>query len=366
MTEAGKTGFGGIQIAGRGRGRRRGKRFDLAMLCGREFTLSEGYLNESIEKICMNISENSSDWSFVHVSDIHVGSPRSYRFQPAWNENWQTARRQIEEIDPELVLVGGDLTRDGATHTEELVSVQEDLARLGPECLVIPGNHEVGNKWSPESSVAINSAYLRHYASVFGASEWSLVRGEGINRVRFTGIDAFKLGSGLAEESELHGWLDRLEADSSCSNHVWMIHPGLFADHFGESDFDRTVDRVPWYFGLNKVDRFYLWDVMKRTKATHVISGHIHCRRHVVVDGVDLHLAPATAFPQWGERWPDGDDALGFLEFSVSGGKITSRFVPLESISDLPGYGPGGNPSVEGRDYSVAQEHPAFEPVQGA
>ena len=342
------------------------KRFDLAMVRNRDLILGEGSLDESIEKICMNISENSSDWSFVHVSDLHVGSPRSYRFPPAWNENWQTARQQIQEIAPELVLIGGDLTRDGATHTGELNLVLEDLAQLGPECLIIPGNHEVGNKWSPDSSVAINSTYLRHYHNVFGASEWSHVRGEGINRVRFTGIDAFKLGSGLAEETELRDWLDQLEANSSCSNHVWMIHPALFADHFAEPDFDRTVDRVPWYFGLNRADRFYLWDVMKRTGATHVISGHIHCRRHVVVDGVHLHLAPATAFPQWGDRWPDGDDRLGFLEFSVSAGKITSRFVPLERTSDLQGYGPGGNPAVEGRDYSVAQEQPAFEPVRGA
>ena len=54
----------------------------------------------------MNISENCADWSFVHFSDIHVGSPHSYRFQPAWNENWHTARRQIQELAPELVLIG--------------------------------------------------------------------------------------------------------------------------------------------------------------------------------------------------------------------------------------------------------------------
>ncbi len=310
----------------------------------------------------MNISENNGKWSFVHVSDIHVGSPHSYRYQPAWNENWRTARRQIQELDPDLVLVGGDLTRDGATHTEELYSIKHDFADLESECLIIPGNHEVGNKWSPDSSVAINSKYLSHYGSVFGPSEWSKVRGQGINRVRFTGIDAFKLGSGLPEEAALRAWLDRLHRDSSCGNHMWMIHPALFADRFDEPDFDRTVDQVPWYFGLNRADRYYLWDVMKRTGVSHVISGHIHCHRHLVVDGVDLHLAPATAFPQWGERWPDGDDTLGFLEFTVSAGVITSRFVALNSVSDQVGYGPGGNPPVEGRDYSIVWEQPAIVP----
>jgi len=310
----------------------------------------------------MNISESSAPWSFAFVSDIHVGSPRSYRFQPAWNENWQTARAQITALNPDLVLVGGDLTRDGATHTEELTSIREDLAGLPMETLVIPGNHEVGNKWSATSSVAINSEYLRRYQRVFGPSEWSVVRGKGENRVRFTGIDAFKLGSGLPEETALREWLEALQPDPTASHHVWIMHPALFADRFDESDYDPVEERVAWYFGLNRADRLYLWGIMKALGVTHVISGHIHCRRHVEVEGVQIHFAPATAFPQWGERWPDGDDTLGFLNFEVAAGQITSEFVSLEHRSAAKGYGPGGNPPVKGRDYSVAWEQPALVP----
>lgn len=312
----------------------------------------------------MNISENNRSWSFIHVSDIHVGSPRSYRFQPAWNENWQTARNQIVALNPDLLLVGGDLTRDGATHVEELELIQHDLARLSCESLVIPGNHEVGNKWSPDSPVAINSGYLKRYAKVFGQSEWSVVRGSGDNRVRFTGIDAFKLGSGLAEEEDLRRWLELQSKEPQCPNHVWVIHPALFTDRFDEPDFDRKQDRVSWYFGLDGNERRYLWNVMKATGVTHVVSGHIHCRRHFEYDGVQFHLAPATAFPQWGDRWIDGDDALGFLRFEVKGGQIRSEFVPLTRSSDLEGYGPGGNPPLAGRDYTVAWDAPRITPAK--
>ncbi len=312
----------------------------------------------------MNISEKfPENWSFVYVADIHVGSPRSYRYQPSWNENWQTARRQIVDLAPDLLLVGGDLTRDGATHTEELQSIKTDLSNLPMESLVIPGNHEVGNKWSATSPVAINSRYLEHYRSVFGPSEWTALRGEGLNRVRFTGIDAFKLGSGLPEEADLKRWLEALRPEPDCPHHVWIIHPALFADHFDENDYDPADDRVAWYFGLNRGDRLYLWEIMKSLGVTHVVSGHIHCRRVVEVDGVQIHLAPATAFPQWGDRWPDGDDTLGFLRFEVADGRIGSEFVPLDRRSSLVGYGPGGNPPVKGRDYSVAWEQPPLKPV---
>ena len=312
----------------------------------------------------MNNSENYESWSFVFATDIHIGSLRSYRFQPAWNENWKTARSQIQQRRPDLVLVGGDMTRDGSTHVEELVESKHDLETMGMPVHVIPGNHEVGNKWSPDSSVAIRSEYLHRYQKVYGASEWSFVQGTGPNTVRFTGLNAFLLGSGLPEEALLRAWLDGLERDSRAAHHVWMIHPSMFADRFDEADFDPVTDRVPWYFGLNQVDREYLWDVMRRTGVTQVLSGHIHCRRHVRHAGVDFYLGPATAFPQWGERWPDGDATLGFMEFTVSEGAITPEFVPLDRVSDQVGYGPGGNPPIEGRDYSVAREQPAFKPCR--
>ena len=48
---------------------------------------------------------------------MQPGSPRSYRFKKQNMDNWQTAYRQIQGItDVDLMLVGGDLTRDGALH----------------------------------------------------------------------------------------------------------------------------------------------------------------------------------------------------------------------------------------------------------
>ena len=40
-------------------------------------------------------------------------APRSFRFAPAHNDSWRTAGRQIIDIAPDLLLIGGDLTHDG-------------------------------------------------------------------------------------------------------------------------------------------------------------------------------------------------------------------------------------------------------------
>jgi hypothetical protein len=308
-------------------------------------------------------------WSFIHVADMHIGSPRSYRFQPAWNDNWETARRQIVALRPDFLIVGGDITRDGATHVGELEGVKADFERLPFPVHTIPGNHEIGNKYSRDSPVAIQSAYLNRYRSVFGDSRWSFEH----RGARFTGFNAFLLGSGLPEEQELRSWLEALPGRAEQTErpersgatvhaipHVWILHPALFADRVDEPDFNPHTERVPWYFVLDSAERHYVFDVMKRTGATDLITAHIHCRRHVEVDGIRIHFAPSTAFPQWGKRWQDGDETLGFLQFVVEAGTVTPRFVALDSVSKRKGYGPGGNPPVEGRDYGAAWDKPSF------
>jgi hypothetical protein len=302
--------------------------------------------------------ESEGQWSFVHVADFHLGTPRSFRFQPAWNENWTTARDQITSLNPEFLLVGGDMTRDGSTHRLELELVRRDLDSLPFPVHCIPGNHEVGNKYSKDSSVAIQPDFLHLYKSVFGDSEWSFVH----RGIRFTGCNAFLLGSGLPDEDRLRAWLEKQNREPRAAQHVWMLHPALFADHVDEEDWNPDTHPEEWYFVLDREHRQYLLEIFRATGVTHVITAHIHCRREMELDGVRILFAPSTAFPQWGERWPDGDPRLGFLHFRVDSARIDCSFVPLRYLSEREGYGPGGNPPFEGRDYSRAMEHPPIDP----
>lgn len=295
-------------------------------------------------------------WTFAFVSDIHVGTPRSYRYQPAWNAHWATARRQLLDLDLEFLIVGGDLTRDGSTHRYELEQIKADLDALPFPVYVIPGNHEVGNKSHPDSSVSIQPAYVELYRSVFGSSQWSF----DYNGVRFSAFDAFLAGSGLPEEAALWAWLAAEAARPPAQIQVWIMHPALFVNEPTEPNWEFTVDRNAWYFSVDEPYRSRILEVFRRTNTSLVISGHIHCRRTVVAEGITFQYAPATAFPQWAERWPDGDATLGFLRCEVDEVGVQPHFVPLAERSTATGYGPGGNPAHEGRDYSVAWEKPSL------
>ena len=88
----------------------------------------------------------TSSWTFLHVNDSHMGTARSYRFRPAINKRWSAIKRQMAGIDADLLLHGGDLTRDGETHEFEYLQAREDLDDLPFPTFVIPGNMDVGNK----------------------------------------------------------------------------------------------------------------------------------------------------------------------------------------------------------------------------
>ena len=302
-------------------------------------------------------------WTFAFATDIHVGSPRSFRFQPAWNENWQTARRQIIDINPDLLLLGGDLARDGNLHTYELEAAKADLDALPFPYRVVPGNMDTGNKHTDvesanetrdDLSLNITSEQVRRFESVFGQTQWSFVHRD----VRFTGFCDMLAGSGLPEEGEFWAWLEAQRDQPKARYHVWVMHSTLFMDDPGEPNFDITdADQYhDWYFNIDEPHRGRIMSIFEATGANLVLCGHVHCRRTRRVKGMRFDIGPSTAFKQYEGRWEDGDATLGFLRYDVSDDGIECRFVPLDSVSGLEGYGPGGHPRPELRDYSSARE----------
>lgn len=304
-------------------------------------------------------------WTFAHVADMQPGSPRSFRYAPSWAENWRTAMEHIRLINPDLVLVGGDLTRDGHIHDFEYAATKADLETLGCPCHVVPGNMDVGNKrapcqgaWNDRDDMALNvtSAQLRRFVHYFGPINWTIVH----KNVRFTGFHDALAGSGLPEEAEMWQFLKGLKKLPHTNHHVVITHYPLFLDNIDEPTFDltRQEEYLPWYVSIDREQRFRIVDLLKASGVNIVISGHLHCFKKDIVDGVCYIKAPATSMsvPQLTQRWPDGDGTLGFLRFDVTIDGIRDELIPLRKLSLSTGYGPNGHPKPEQRDYSLAWE----------
>ena len=303
-------------------------------------------------------------WHFIYVADMQPGSRRSFRFNPRFLENWETAQKQIMDLKPELMVIGGDITRDGHCHDFEFEEMKQSLDTMNIPYRAIPGNMDTGNKHTdrqgpkPERDdigLNVTSEQLKRFGQFFGEFPWSFVH----KNVRFSGFYEAIAGSGLPEEKILWQWLDSLKNLPPVRQHVMLNHYALFIDDLDEPNFDVTAPEsyTAWYFGIDNPYRQRIFNAYKAANVTIVFSGHIHCRRPVqVIDGIRFYKAPSTAFSQWDDRWEDGDPTLGFFHCHVTEQDLEVEFVPLQKESTATGgWGRGGHVKPEDRDYSLAR-----------
>lgn len=285
-------------------------------------------------------------WNFVHTTDIHFGSPRSYRYDPARNENWATACSQMESMQPEILLVGGDLTRDGDPHEYEMQIAKDELEKLPMVYAVIPGNVEVGNKHTTvvqQKVLDVNSENLKRFGLYFGAPNWTFVH----KNVRFTGFYAGVAGSGLSEEQMFWHFLERLSSLPIPRHHVAMMHYPLFIETMDEPNYDPADPNQyhEWYNNIDQPHRSRIFRCLRDADVEIVLSGHTHCRRSIrTVEGVRFCWTPATGgTPQYTESWLDGDATIGFHLLKVSEEQIDIEFVPVQPLSTKTCRGPLGH-----------------------
>lgn len=300
-------------------------------------------------------------WTFVFASDIHIGSAKSYRYAPSYNENWQTARRQMEKVSPEFLLLGGDLTRDGYIHDFEMWAAKQELDSLPFPYHAVPGNVEGGDKY-----VATQGAYdviddlaenvsfdrLHRFQGWFGPFPWTFVH----RNVRCSGFYAAVAGSDTPQEQQMWQWLEDLARQPKSQYHVMITHYPLFLDDINEPSYDHTIKEQykKWYANIDQPYRLRMFESFKAAGVNFAVSGHLHQYRTDVVDGITFIKAPATNKAQWRDHWPDSGSDAGFLRFDVADDKLEHTFVRLECVSTAKGYGPAGHPRAEVRDYSKA------------
>ena len=307
-------------------------------------------------------------WQFAHVNDSHMGTPRSYRFRPTMNQRWAAIRAQLASSGAELLLHGGDFTRDGDTHEFEYQQARHDIDGLPFPTFAIAGNMDVGNKHTKvrshkrdDPAFNMTSDRLRLFSTYFGPLHWTFLHRD----VRFTGFYAAVAGSGLPEEEQLWFLLNRLADLPRARHHVAMMHYWLYIDDIDEPTWDLTDkdQYLPWYFGIDREPRLRIYEKLKSAGVDMLFCGHMHTGRPVEeVDGMKVYKTSAGGnTAQMENRFSDFETRNGFEICTVSDGGIDVQFVPGNDQSpDVDVYGAGGHPAFTNRDYSVAREKPAL------
>ena len=322
------------------------------------------------------------NWTFLHAGDSHMGTPRSYRFRPAINQRWAAIQRQMAVSGADLLLHGGDFTRDGESHEFELRQAREDLDTLPFPAFVIPGNMDVGNKHALENGAKrkweelglgwhdpdlnMTARSLDLFSSYFGPIHWTFLH----KSVRFTGFFAAVAGSGLPQEERLWRMLERLPELPAARHHVAMMHYWPFMEQPDEPAWDLTnADQYDnWYFSIDPPHRQRLWDLVQKAQVEILFCGHVHTGRPVqIVDGIRVYRTQAAGnSSQLAERWTDADTRFGFQRCDVTADGIEVTFIQGDDqCSEHDSYGPLGHPAMDDRDYSLAVEKPPLQPNSG-
>ena len=318
-------------------------------------------------------------WTFLHVNDSHMGTPRSYRFRPAVNQRWAAIKAQIEKEPADLLLHGGDLTRDGQTHRFEIEQAADDLKTIPFPIHVIPGNMDVGNKhthvngkkkrWDPlglgwhDPELNMTSERLDLFAEHFGDINWTFIHRD----VRFTGFYAAVAGSGLKQEEQFWEFLESLPELESTRHHVAVMHYWLFMEDPEEPDWDLTDEDEydNWYFSISPPHRQRIWELLTRAQIDILFCGHVHTARPVQeLEGIRIYRTQAAGnTAQLTDRWEEYDTRFGYHRCTVTEGQINVEFIlGNDQCEEFGTYGPLGHPRVEDRDYSVATEQPPISP----
>lgn len=182
--------------------------------------------------------------------------------QPEYHNRLERVIDEVNGSTVSLVLIAGDLTENGKQ--EEYSDFRQQIARFTAPVFVVPGNHDVGTKWTPQHPDSVSTPVLSRYESAVGPS-WYTTQTAGL---RIIGLNSSLLGSGLPEAQQQWGWLENtLRADTKSTTIVFMHYPPF-------RDYPEEPGGGYWNIEPKPRSRFLALTQLANVRA--IFSGHTH------------------------------------------------------------------------------------------
>lgn len=235
------------------------------------------------------------------ISDTHVRhekdkSDHCYPSDKYANRKNQFIIRQINRLTPDLVIHLGDIQHPIpalATHEATVKTAQALFRQLRCKVVVVPGNHDVGDKphafaASPIVSQKTHTIFNKYWGPSFHSFD--------LHNCHFVVINSSILNSGIALEKKQQVWLEKdLEENRKTGKRVFLfMHYPLFMDHSTEDEH---------YDNIGKNARMWLLSLVDRYRVEAVFSGHVHNFFFNRYKKTDLYVLPSVTFirPEFSE-----------------------------------------------------------------
>jgi predicted MPP superfamily phosphohydrolase len=261
------------------------------------------------------------------ISDLHVMLVATNNQQRLYPLRLARTVEAVNAAQVDLVLATGDLTEHGTEAA--FAEFRRRVSGLKAPLLVVPGNHDIGNKRIPGANKDVaNFGRLRRYELNFGRSFF--VRE--IAGVRIVGVNSCILGTRLSREKQMWNFLEEQLAEPSKTPTLLMMHHPPFLKDIDEPGGD--------YFNLEPYPRARLLGLARQGGVAAILSGHIHRGLTNRVQNTVLLTTPPVAF-----GLQKGKPMEGWTLLTVAGTNLTWEIKPLPKIT-LPTATNQANQSV--------------------
>lgn len=253
----------------------------------------------------------------IQISDTHLSADHNF-----FHNNNLAITQWLADQQADLIVHTGDLAMDAAGTLEDLHLAVDWLGQFASEVVVVPGNHDVGDRINIKPTQPVNDERLSQWRDMIGPDYWSLDR-EGW---RLIGLNAMLFDTGHASEEAQFEWLQKAIATNNPI--AVFLHKPLFIEHRNEGPRG--------YWTVTPEPRKRLLALLDQANVKLIGSGHLHIHRNVVVDGINHVWGPAASFV-CGDSQEDlgGNRLLGVIEHCFSDDSVESRFIRPEGLEDL-------------------------------
>ncbi|MCB4822883.1 metallophosphoesterase family protein [Roseicella aerolata] len=217
--------------------------------------------------------------SILQISDTHL-SPRTSLFR----RNLALIAAWAEAARPDLVVVTGDLSLDGADREEDLAFAMGLLRPLPAPLLVLPGNHDVGSDPRTMPKQPVDATRLARFRRLAGEDAWA----RDLPGWRLIGLNTEIMGTGLPEEAAQAGFIRQAAAGVGERRIALFLHTPAFTSMPEDPRFD--------YWAVAPEARPALAPLLGHPGLSLVASGHLHLYHQFARGPVRYAWAPPVSF----------------------------------------------------------------------
>jgi predicted MPP superfamily phosphohydrolase len=285
-------------------------------------------LSSSQPRAVSVVEEFTDDFSFIHLTDFHVGDPRGLLESIRETIGMKSIKRSISEINilnPDFVIISGDLVFGQLyprEYSREYKKCYELIQEFDVPTYLCPGNHD-GYRRPFEDGLEFWKQYFGplYYSFDYGNYHFQAINSYDMSPLsRFTFLFIPFNWGGSIQDEQLQ-WIENdLSSSDSELTFMFMHHNPLW-DTRGESLFRKPYNNRENLLGL--IDQFGV-DM--------VLAGHVHFDNVTIINDT-IYLTTITPSSS-----NSGDDSYwGYRLIEIEEGMIAS-YNYKEPKYSIPSY----------------------------